>query len=48
MADRQKQLLMLIEQALGKAAYVGEDEEEGEDAEVDADAVEATLTSAAA
>ena len=48
MADRQKRLLALIEQATGKAAYVGDVEEEGEDAEVDEDDVEAKLTSPAA
>jgi len=47
MADRQKQLLSLIEQATGKAAYVGTVEEEGEDAEADDDTLEATLTTAA-
>jgi len=48
MADRQRRLLALIEQATGKAAYVGDVEEEGEDAEVDQDDVEAKLTSPAA
>ena len=47
MADRQKQLLSLIEQATGKSAYVGTVEEEGEDAEADDDTLEATVTTAA-
>jgi hypothetical protein len=42
--DRQKRLLALIEQATGKAAYVGGVEEEGQDVEVDEDTVEAELT----
>jgi hypothetical protein len=33
MADRQKRLLGLIEQATGKAVYVGEEQEEGVDVE---------------
>jgi hypothetical protein len=48
MEDRQKQLLSLIEQATGKAAYVGTVREEGEDVEADEDTVEAKLTIAAA
>lgn len=44
LADRQKRLLMLIEQATGKAAYMGTVEEEGEDVEGDDDTVEADLT----
>ncbi|MDI1228244.1 MAG: DUF262 domain-containing protein [bacterium] len=48
MLDRQKQLLALIEQATGKAAYLGNVAEEGEDVEGDNDAVEAELTIAAA
>lgn len=44
MADRQARLLALIEQATGKAAYAGSMEDEGEDVEDDADAVEATHT----
>ena len=48
MADRQKRLLALIEQATGKAAYAGSVQEEGEDAEADEDTVEAKLTIAAA
>lgn len=47
MADRQKRLLALIEQATGKAAYVGIVPEEGEDVEADEDTVEAELTIAA-
>jgi hypothetical protein len=48
MEDRQKQLLSLIEQATGKAAYTGTVPEEGEDVEADEDTVEAELTIAAA
>lgn len=48
MADRQKRLLALIEQATGKAAYIGSAQEEGEDVEADEDTVEAELTIAAA
>ena len=48
MADRQKQLLALIELATGKAAYNGSAQEEGEEIEGDEDTVEATLTIAAA
>lgn len=48
MDNRQKQLLAIIEQAMGKAAYMGGSAEEGEDLEVDEDAVEAGLTIAAA
>jgi len=44
MADRQKQLLALIEKAMGKAAYVGEEPEEGEDLEADEDTIESELT----
>jgi hypothetical protein len=44
MADRQKQLLALIEQATGKTAYRGDAQEEGEDVEVDDDTVEAEMT----
>jgi len=47
MADRQKRLLTLIEQATGKAAYTGSVPEEGKDVEGDEDAVEAELTIAA-
>jgi hypothetical protein len=48
MENRQKQLLALIEQATGKAAYTGSVQEEGEDVEADEDTVEAELTIAAA
>ena len=48
MADRQKQLLALIEKATGKAAYTGTVPEEGEDVEADEDAAEAELTMASA
>jgi len=41
MEDRQKQLLALIEQAMGKAAYSGTVADEGEEIEGDEDAVEA-------
>ncbi|HXC53137.1 MAG TPA: DUF262 domain-containing protein [Candidatus Limnocylindrales bacterium] len=44
MADRQQRLLRLIEKAIGKAAYVGDVEDEGEDVEIDEDAAEAGLT----
>ena len=47
MVDRQKRLLALIEQATGKAAYIGSVQEEGEDVEADEDTVEAELTIAA-
>jgi len=43
MPDRQKHLLGLIEQATGKIAYAGEDQEEGADVEADADSVEAEM-----
>jgi hypothetical protein len=45
--DRQRQLLVLIERATGKAAYAGTEQEEGEDDEVDADTAEAERTSIA-
>lgn len=48
MEDRQKQLLSLIEQATGKAAYTSTVQDEGEDVEADEDTVEAELTIAAA
>lgn len=48
MADRQKRLLALIEQATGKAAYTGDVEEEGEDVEADEDTLEAERTIAPA
>jgi hypothetical protein len=44
MADRQKRLLALIEEATGKTAYGGSVQDEGEDVEADDDAVEAQLT----
>jgi hypothetical protein len=44
MADRQKRLLALIEKAMGKAAYVGDEPEEGEDVDGDEDTIEAELT----
>lgn len=44
MADRQKQLLGLIEQATGRSAYVGDVSDEGEDADADEDTVEAEMT----
>jgi hypothetical protein len=47
MEDRQKQLLSLIEQATGKAAYSGTVPEEGDDVEDDEDTIEAELTIAA-
>lgn len=43
MVDRQKRLLGLIEQATGKSAYAGEEQEEGVDVEADEDAVEAEM-----
>ncbi|MDA1049992.1 MAG: DUF262 domain-containing protein [Planctomycetota bacterium] len=47
MKDRQARLLSLIEQAMGKAAYIGDIQEEGDDVEADEDTVEAELTIAA-
>jgi hypothetical protein len=44
MADRQKRLLRLIEQATGKPAYAGEIAEEGEDVQGDEDSGEAEMT----
>jgi hypothetical protein len=44
MADRQKGLLGLIEQATGKAAYTGEATEEGIDVEVEESGLEAGMT----
>jgi len=44
MVDRQRRLLQLIEQATCKAVYLGDMEEEGVDAEVDDDTVEAEMT----
>ena len=48
MADRQKRLLALIEQATGKAPYMGDAQEEGEDVEADEDTIEAEYTIAVA
>lgn len=47
MADRQKRLLTLIEQATGKVSYKGDVQEEGEDVEADEDTIEAEHTIAA-
>jgi hypothetical protein len=47
MADRQKQLLGLIESATGRVAYAGSYPEEGEDVDVDEDNLEAEYTIAA-
>jgi len=44
MTARQKKLLALIEQATGKAAYSGPEQEEGVDVEAEPDDVEADLT----
>ena len=44
MVVRQKRLLKLIEEATGKSIYSGDIKEEGEDAELDKDTVEAELT----
>ena len=44
MADRQKRLLGLIEQATGKVAFSGEGGEEGVDVELDEDTTEAEMT----
>ena len=44
MADRQQQLLALIEQAMGKVSYTGDYSEEGEDVEADEDTIEAERT----
>jgi len=43
MADRQKRLLGLIEQATGKAVYAGVEQEEGVDVGADEDTVEAEM-----
>ncbi|NLO32443.1 MAG: DUF262 domain-containing protein [Candidatus Hydrogenedentes bacterium] len=43
MSDRQRRLLVLIEKAMGKAAYSGAEQEEGMDFEADADTVEAEM-----
>jgi hypothetical protein len=47
MADRQKRLLSLIQEATGKAAYTGTVMEEGEEIEADEDTTEAILTMSA-
>lgn len=47
MADRQRRLLGLIEQATGKAAYVGDIQEEGEDVENSEDEIEVGRASSA-
>lgn len=47
MANRQQQLLKLIETAMGKSAYGGALQNEGVDSEADEDTVEAELTIAA-
>jgi len=47
LVDRQKQLLRLIEVAMGKAAYGGTFQEDGVDSEADEETVEAELTIAA-
>ncbi len=44
MADRQKQLLRLIEQATGKPAYAGEVADEGDDVQGDEESGEAEMT----
>ena len=44
MADRQQQLLGLIEQATGKTAYAGDVSDEGENDEADEDTAEAEMT----
>ena len=44
MVNRQKQLLLLIERATGKATYSGVGDDEGENAEFEGDTVEANLT----
>lgn len=43
MADRQKRLLALIEQATGKGSYAGVESAEGVDAETDEDGIEAHM-----
>jgi len=47
MQDRQRKLLMLIEQATGKGAYAGDIPDEGVDLEGDETDIEAELTIAA-
>lgn len=44
MADRQRRLLRLIEQATGKPAYAGDLPEEGVDVQSDDDCGEAEMT----
>ncbi len=44
MTARQKRLLTLIEQATGRPTYSGNIKEEGVDAELDEDTIEAELT----
>lgn len=48
MADRQKRILALIEQATGKTPYTGNIQEEGTDVEIDDDSVEVEHTIAIA
>lgn len=48
LADRQKRLLALIEQATGKSAYSGDIAEEGIDVDVDEEGLEAGMTVAEA
>ena len=48
MADRQRQLLALVEKATGKAAYTGSIQEEAEANETDKDVIEAEIGSRAA
>ncbi len=48
MADRQKQLLALIEQATGNPPFPGDIQEEGEDVDADEDTIEAEHTIAVA
>lgn len=43
MADRQKRLLGLIEQATGKTVYMGEQQEEGVDVDADEDTTEVEI-----
>jgi hypothetical protein len=44
MIDRQKQLLTLIEEAIGKPSFIGDIQEEGDENEVDEDSIEAEYT----
>ena len=48
MFDRQKRILVLIEQATGKTPYIGNIQEEGTDVDVDDDTIEAEHTIAVA